>query len=57
MDVIGEWRRSKCRGRLGAAATPISRSSRSSRLAIRRAGADMIVTYAGREAVEKGWIS
>ena len=26
-------------------------------LAIRRAGADMIVTYAGREAVEKGWIS
>ena len=25
--------------------------------AIRRAGADMIVTYAGREAVEKGWIS
>jgi len=26
-------------------------------IAIRRAGADMIVTYAGREAVEKGWIS
>ncbi|WP_291271248.1 porphobilinogen synthase [Geothrix sp.] len=26
-------------------------------LAIRRAGADMIVTYAGREAVEKGWVS
>ena len=26
-------------------------------LAIRRAGADMIVSYAGREAVEKGWIS
>ena len=26
-------------------------------LAIRRAGADMIVTYAGREALEKGWIS
>lgn len=26
-------------------------------LAIRRAGADMIVTYAGREAVAKGWIS
>jgi porphobilinogen synthase len=26
-------------------------------LAIRRAGADTIVTYAGREAVEKGWIS
>lgn len=25
--------------------------------AIRRAGADMIVTYAGREALEKGWIS
>ena len=25
--------------------------------AIRRAGADMIVTYAGRETVEKGWIS
>jgi porphobilinogen synthase len=26
-------------------------------IAIRRAGADMIVTYAGREAVEKGWVS
>jgi len=26
-------------------------------IAIRRAGADMIVTYAGREALEKGWIS
>ena len=26
-------------------------------VAIRRAGADMIVTYAGREAVAKGWIS
>jgi porphobilinogen synthase len=26
-------------------------------LAIRRAGADMIVTYAAREAVEKGWVS
>jgi porphobilinogen synthase len=26
-------------------------------IAIRRAGADIIVTYAGREAVEKGWVS
>ncbi len=26
-------------------------------IAIRRAGADMIVSYAGREAVQKGWIS
>ncbi len=26
-------------------------------LAIRRAGADAIVTYAGREALEKGWVS
>ena len=26
-------------------------------IAIRRAGADMVVTYAGREALEKGWIS
>ncbi len=26
-------------------------------IAIRRAGADMIVTYAGSEAVEKGWVS
>jgi len=26
-------------------------------ISLRRAGSDMIITYAGREAVEKGWIS
>ncbi|MFZ1615367.1 MAG: hypothetical protein WAT51_14415 [Holophaga sp.] len=25
-------------------------------ISLRRAGSDMIVTYAGREAVTKGWI-